>query len=655
MQNPWIRAAVYGALVGSLAACGGGSDSSGMGSNAGTSPEAQSGSVPLILSDASSDDWATIGVKVLSIALIPQAGGDNVTIYNAPSMAPYVNLEQLDQLGEILGNVPIPTGTYTGAMITVGGNPGDILLVAAANPEAGFSLAGGISVTPGNIEIQHTQGNAPDLTVPITVDFASALVVSSSQNDALDLEFDLSHPAFIVGHMPPGATSTHWAVNFEGPVRRRMVHDIARLVLRHTYGSVSAVAGDGSSITITKDFAALPVQTPEVAVAGTQSLTIDADASNDTLFYDVDAGTVATIKSFSGQSGLPGKYVRIAARYQQDGTLVATRIWTSSNFQGVWLSPEGHVLHVDSSTDIVTIQNESGVGVPMVVDANTQFFLRQPANAVADATPIGVGTAFLTSHDLVRGFKVHASAVDPLATPMVAQSIDIETPAYSGAISQANTSGFTYTHDYLRASDDYSVTLDYIAAASANGQDVDGNDISGYKWWNFAYPTLLDSGSSAVGDFVAATSGTVNFGGTAPAIPAWGISYARWGDPVNASGWSAASSVLLPVPVPIISVAAGLTAAGGGYSFAANASGGTQAVTIDVSNSGGESTLVYQVDYGNGIVTVSPVDITTPSGLSTLMNGLSVGTKAAVSGIAQSDGTLKAYVITYFTNTTPAS
>ena len=38
----------------------------------------------------------------------------------------------------------------------------------------------------------------------------------------------------------------------------------------------------------------------------------------------------------------------------------------------------------------------------------------------------------------MRGFKVHASVVDPLAATLVAQSIDIETADYSGAISQVN-------------------------------------------------------------------------------------------------------------------------------------------------------------------------------------------------------------------------
>jgi Domain of unknown function (DUF4382) len=635
MRNSLVRLAVSAALAGALAACGGGGSS---GSLQAASP--QSGTMPLIVSDASSDDWATIGVKIISIALVPQDGSGNVTVYTAASTVPIINLEQLDQLGEILGNVSVPVGTYTGAVITVAGNPGDVMLTAAADPEAGFSLAAGASVASSNIEIQHTQGSPPNLVVPIPVNFVNPLTVTTTSNNALDLEFDLSHPAFLVGHLPPGAIETHWAVNFTGPVRHHPIADVTHLVLRHMYGTVSAIASDNSAITITRDFPTLPLASPETAVMSSQSLSILADATNGTLLYDLDSGTTSTIKNFAGESALSSHYVRIAARYQEDGSLVATRIWVSSNFANVWLSPEGHVLHVNATTNIITIQNESGLGVPMQVDANTLFYFRQPANAVADATPIGTGPSFLASNNLVRGFKVHASAVDPLATPMVAQSVDIETADYSGTISQATAGGFTYTRGFLHAGDDYDVTLDYIQ--------------SGYQWWNFAYPRLVDSGSAAVGDFVAATDGSVNFGGTAGQISPWGVSYATWGDPANTTGWSAAASVLLPVPIPVASVATALAAAGNGYSFMAMATGGTQPVTIDVSNSGGEATLVYQVDYGNGIVSISPVDVTTTSGLSTLTNGLAVGSKVKISGIAQSDGTLKAYVLAYFADTAPA-
>ena len=73
------------------------------------------------------------------------------------------------------------------------------------------------------------------------------------------------------------------------------------------YGDVTAIAGDNSSITITKEFPTEPVVTPETAVADAQSLQILADATNGTIFYDVDAKTRTVIKDFSsegfGQSG----------------------------------------------------------------------------------------------------------------------------------------------------------------------------------------------------------------------------------------------------------------------------------------------------------------------------------------------------------------
>src|SRR5579863_5172315 len=138
MERIMLRRALLAALgtglAAVLAACGGG----GSASNNGT-PPTQTGQLQMLIGDASSDDWAEIGVKVLSIALIPQGGGANVTVWTAPSPAPTLNLEQLDQLGEILGQATIPAGTYTGAVITVAANQGDVTLVVASNPETGFA------------------------------------------------------------------------------------------------------------------------------------------------------------------------------------------------------------------------------------------------------------------------------------------------------------------------------------------------------------------------------------------------------------------------------------------------------------------------------------------------------------------------------------
>ncbi len=648
MQLKIFRRLTCGALITGLAACGGGSDS-GSGSN--MTPAPQSGNIPLIMSDASAEDWATIGVKILSIALTPQGGGSPVTVYAAPAQPPMINLEQLDQIGELLGNVSVPLGTYTGATLTISGNAGDVLLTVAADPEAGFAGAPGATIASNQIQIQGTRGTAPNLTVPVKVTFDSPLVVSTGQNNALDLEFDLGHPAFIVGHTPPGAGATLWAVNFSGPVRHHPISDITRLVLRHTYGSVTAVATDNSAVTITKDVPALPVTNPELPVSTAQSLQILADATNGTIFYDVDAKTSTTIKDFSAESsGLVGKFVRIAARYQQNGTLVAVRVWASAQFNSVWLSPEGHVLHVDTADNVITVSNESGVGVALTVDAGTQFFFRTPQSALDDATPIGTGPSFLASRNLVRGFKVHVSVVDPLATPLVAQSVDIETAAYAGRISAADTMGFTYTRQFRTASDDYTRALGYISSQTANGKDASGNPVMGYKWWNFAYPTLVTSGSNAIPLFVAATNDGVDFGGTAGAVSAWGVSYAKWNDPANPNGWSVPWTVLVPTPLPLGSVAAGFAA----NSFTMNVPGGSTPATVLVSTTSGSATLVYQVDRTNGVVTVSPVDVTTSSGLTAITDGLIAGARVKVYGVPQADGTLKAYVLAYFTGDRPS-
>jgi len=608
----------------------------------------------MMVSDASTEDWATIGVKILSISLIPQGGGSPVTILTAGSNAPTLNLVQLDQLGEILGTLSVPAGTYTGAILTVSANPGDVTLVVSADPETGFAGAPGATIPSNQIQIQGATGSAGSKTVPVSVNFGSPITVAANQTTAVDVEFDLSHPAFLVGHVPPASGGiTIWAINFnKGPVRHHPILDITRLVLRHAYGTVSSVSSDDSSMTITRDFPVEPPTNPETEITTAQSLNILADATNGTLFYDVDAKTVVTIKNFSTvASGLSGRFVRVAARYQSNGSLVAVRIWAANAFNSVWLSPEGHVLHVNTTTDVIIVQNEQGIGVPLQVDNNTEFFFRTPWNAVSDSTPIGQGTSFLTNKDLVRGFKIHASVVDPLASPLVAQTVDIEIARYDGSISAVNANNFTYVRNFRTPGDDYSFTLPYISNTSANGSDPStGAAITGFKWWNFTFPTIVDSGTNAIPDFESATNGTVNFGGTAGAYPAWGESFARWNDPILPTGWSVPWAVLLPTTVPVGSAATSYS----NGSFTMSENGGTTAVPVALSTTSGSGTLVYQVDETNGIVSISAVDITTTAGQNTITQNLVAGTPVKVFGIPQANATIKAYVVFYYTGTLPA-
>jgi hypothetical protein len=650
MSNPnrLLSVAISAAL---LAACGGGGSGS-SGSMSGTSTSTstpQNASLAVMVSDASTEDWATIGVKVLSIALIPQGGGSNVTVYTAPTPAPTTNLVMLDQLDELIGNTTVPAGTYTGAVLTVSGNASDILLQTSMDPEVGFAAAAGVTIATSQIQVQHTQGSGTNLTVPVTLNFDSPLVASATQNNALDLEFNLGHPAFLVGHVPVGGGETLWAVDFNGPVHRHPRADLRRLVLRHTYGDVTAISSDSSSITLTKEFATEPAVSPETAIAGSASFQISADSTNGTIFYDLDAKTKTVIDNFSGDTSLVGKYVRVAARYQENGTLVATRIWASSTFNNVWVSPEGHVMHVNTAGNVITIEDESGLPVNLTVNGDTDFFFREPQNPSVDSKPIATGTAFLSSQNLVRGFKVHATVVDPLATPLVAQSIDIETAKYDGAISTPSQSNFIYTRNFRTPGDDYVYTMDYISGNTANGSDDSGAAINGYKWWNFAYPTVLDSGASAIGDFVSATDGSINFGGTVGAVPSYGVSFATWGDPNNLNGWAAYASILLPSKMPLGTVSTALV----NDAFTMTVAGGTTAATVDVSTTSGSATLVYQVDRTNGIVTVSPIDITTSAGLTNLTNGLAANAPVRVWGVPQATA-IKAYVVAYFTGDMPS-
>lgn len=623
--------------------------SSGSSSSLGPSspvPQAQMGTVNLIVSDAPTEDWAVIGVRVLSIALTPQSGGSPVTVYTAPNPAPYINLLQLDQLNEILGNVSVPVGTYTGATITISGNPGDVLLTVSADPETGFAAAAGSTIPSSQIQIMKTQGGAGSLTVPVNLTLAAPLVVLATQSNALDLEFNLAHPAFIVAHVPPsGGGTTMWAVNFNGTLRHHRIFDLRRLVLRDHYGTVTAVSSDNSTLTFDKDYPVYPPTNPETETTSTQALSVLADSTNGTLYYDVDAKTQATIKDFSSvASTIVGKYIRVTARYQQDGTLVAVRLWASSSFNSVWISPEGHVLHVDGNSGTLVVENELGTGIPLTIDSNTEFFFRTPWNAQTDATPIGQGTAFL--ENLVRGFKVHASVVDPLANPMVASSIDIEIARYDGTISGSNTTNFTYMRDFHTASDDYTVQLPFISSSTANGDDPQsGNPISGFKWWNFTFPTIVDSGSNAIADFDDATNGQINFGGSVGLMQAAGETYAIWNDPAAPNAWAAPSTVLLPTTIPL---GAAATSYNNG-SFTVTVLGGTQAVPVNINTTSGSGTLVYQVSWSNGVLTITPVDVTTTAGQNTLATNLVTGTPVKVYGIPQANGTINAYVLSYFT------
>lgn len=631
-------------VLAGLAACGGGG-----GTAVSPAPVAlKTVAVPVMVSDAAAEDWSKIQVSVLSLTLTDTTGA--TTAITLPSTPYVVNLAQLDNLGEVLSSAQLTPGTtYTQATLTISANPGDVVLKASEDPHAGFAAASNAVIAASDIQLQGATGavGSKIITLPITLSPAFTVPAAGSATTPLNLEFDLSHPAFIVGHVPMGNGATKWAVNFNGPIKQKHVRDITHLLLRHSYGTVSSVSADMLTLNFTKDVPTRPLVSPQTAQATAQALAITVDATNGTLFYDVDAKKEGVlIKDFSSVSALlsAGEFVRVAARYQPDGSLVATRIWASSSFNGVFVSPEGHVLHVNTGNGSgFSIDNAEGASMPVKVTAATQFYFRNPGFA-SDVAPIGTGPAFLKSF-MARGFKVRVTPVDVTASPITAAAVDIEAAPFEGQLSAVTSAGFTLVRGFKTPSDAYPMTFSYIDGASANGKDpASGNAISGFKFWEFGYPSLVTSGAGAVASFVSATNGSISFGGAAGSVRTHALTYATWGDPAS-TGWAAPMAILIPSLIPRTTVASTVT----GNSFGINAHGGATAVTVNFSTKVGSATLVYQVDRTGDVLTVSPQDITTPAGLAALTQGLTVNTKVAVSAVPQADGTLKADVITYDT------
>lgn len=590
-----------------------------------------------MLSGASSINWATVGVRVQSVALVPQNGGTPVTIYTTPDSA-MLNVEQLDHIGQLLGTVTVPAGTYSAALVTFGGNPGDIALTSSSAPRADADAAPATSIAASQIAVQDVRGDHGSQTVAVQVPLATPLTAQDGASPkALDINVPLARPSLILPHAPTDNNPTLWAVMFAGAINTHAVADISSLVLREVYGTVGTVSTDGLSLVVQTDDPTEPVVAPESARPSGQSLSILVDTANGTMVYDLDSNTEVTVSNFAAAAALTaGRYLRIEARFQPSGGLVATRLWVSSQFQSVWQSPEGHVRQIDREKGTLTIENEAGHLQTVDVTDSTEFDFQGHA--------IGSGTAFLASGSIEPGFKVHVGALIPGKSRSAAQSIDIEAAIFSGAISDVSSSGFTYSSQFQAPTDNYTLALDYIGASSLNGTTADGEPIQGYDYWNFAYPSEIAYGPSAVADFELATQGPLS---------SQGISVAHWADPANPSGWALASTMLIPTPLGLATVQAGLVSNGILSSLSVLPSGASTPVTAELINASGSAPLVYQMNRGKGGVRVTPVDITTAAGLAQLTSALQVGTEVRVFGLPKSDGTVQVYTLVYYTGVNP--
>ena len=162
-------------LSGALTALALGLACSGGGSN--VAPQATTGTADVLVTDAPSDNWDTVQVQVTQVILVSQGGGTQVVAFNGAST---VNLVDLDSVGELLAAARVPVGTYDKVIIKVNTDPSTMSII----PEAT-----GSALLPGQI---HVLGNGV-----ITFTLSTPLVVSSTASNAVQVDFDLSHPLFL--------------------------------------------------------------------------------------------------------------------------------------------------------------------------------------------------------------------------------------------------------------------------------------------------------------------------------------------------------------------------------------------------------------------------------------------------------------------------
>jgi hypothetical protein len=584
-SRTWTDFIQAGTLAGAaglalLTACGGG----GSGAGAGTGG---TGAVNVLVTDAPTDAWSEIGVIIRKVVLIPQGRNllSGVTIFDGTRETQPLNLVQLDDLSELLGKADIPAGTYDRMVVTVDGNPSSITLVPA--PDALNPAPTAIPFSQIRVRgVKNAQGWA---ALPV-VTLDQPLVVVAGQSTAVQTDFDLSHPLFITSYTSNTGTPIY-ALNLK--IHHKPVGALRQVYLRRNRGQVASVTQDGT---------ALVLHTVHGA-----DLTLLADATNKTLFYNLDALPMSVNASFTFPGDLTaGKYVRATARFQGDGSLWAVRVWYSSDASKLptWM-PEGHVLSVNTGTHTLRVLNEKGVPVSVSVDSGTQFFFQ------GGTTPIGSGTAFLAA--LGRDFKVNVTVADPLAVPLVATAIDIERGVFEGNITGADGSGFTYHKWFSDGYEDH--TVGYDAA---------------FHWWNFTFPALVSTDQTA---FLTKALP----GGSLKARAASGLNW------VN-DGWAAKGTVFLPCQLSTAPQTVSAAFSGGNMTvtFTPDDGGGPTTAVVNLNTTPGSQPIVTEFTKGTNDITETTLTVADWG------TKLSHGAVVRVHGIPKGDGTLDAYYVCIF-------
>ncbi|GLH72874.1 hypothetical protein GETHLI_13760 [Geothrix limicola] len=409
-------------VLGLSLACNGGSS----GSSASTPAPTATGAASIILTDAPSDQWSAIEVVVTKVTLLDKTDHTKEVVAFQGATAK-INLVDLDSVGELLATAQLPVGTYDALRITI--DPSSVNLVKSD----------GTAVPASQL---HVQGST------VQVGLSTDLVVTSGGSNAVQIDFDLGHPLFLV-QTPNG----DWSMNLQARHRPNAngMMGMAQMAFRHRKGTIASVGA--SSFVLHTDSG--------------NDLTVNVDAG--AWLFDVDAKAVG---SFAGLA--TGKNALVKLRMQSDGSLWAVRVWYSASALQGW-TPEGHVIGVDRVNNHLLVSTNAGMPRAIAIDADTAFTFHS-------SQALGTGTAALA--DVWMGFKVQVEVKDPLQVPMHASSVNIQRAVDGGAINAATATSFTYHHP--------------IAGDRTHAY------ANPFTWWYLGFPGIT---STLPGDFAAAVTG----------------------------------------------------------------------------------------------------------------------------------------------------
>lgn len=492
------------------------------GSPSGVSSAGLTGTTALILTDAPSDQWSAIEVVVTRVVLLNKADhAKEVVAFQGASAK--VNLVDLDSVGELLASAQVPVGTYDALRITI--DPASVNLVKAD----------GTGVPASQVKVAGAS---------VTVALGADLVVTAGGSNALQIDFDLNHPLFLL-QLPDGT----WVMTLQ--VRHRPnpngMAGLAQLMLRHRRGTVASLGA--SSFVLRTD-------------AG-NDLTVNADAGS--WFFDADAKAPGSLAGLAA-----GKHALVSLRLQPDGSLWAVRVWYGASALPGW-TPEGHVLGVDPANGRMVVSAANGVPRTIAIDGDTAFTFRT-------GQPLGTGPAVLAH--LWGGFKVQVQVKDPLAAPMHAQSVNIQRAVDGGRIGSATTSAFTYQHPWGDRTHAYA---------------------DAFSWWYAGLPGLS---SPSVAGFASACSG-MGLGSGMGDLRALAQSDLVWNGTRGA--WDAGNAAFMPVPLPTGRISTPYGGGQLGFTFT-NSDRAGQTVTVTLNPTPGLQPAVLEVSRQAGVLTVTPVE-----------------------------------------------